>query len=43
MMLGRTAALTDTGRKRRHNEDVFVGLLGYSRDDLARWRGEGVI
>src|SRR5438094_3800743 len=26
-----------------HNEDVFVGLLGYSRDDLARWRGEGVI
>jgi len=22
--LGRTAALTDTGRKRRHNEDVFV-------------------
>ena len=24
MMLGRTAALTDTGRKRRHNEDVFV-------------------
>jgi crotonobetainyl-CoA:carnitine CoA-transferase CaiB-like acyl-CoA transferase len=26
-----------------HNEDVFVGLLGYSRDDLARWRDEGVI
>lgn len=26
-----------------HNEDVFVGLLGYSRDDLARWREEGVI
>ena len=26
-----------------HNEEVFVGLLGYSRDDLARWRGEGVI
>src|SRR5437588_11663985 len=24
MMLGRTAALPDTGRKRRHNEDVFV-------------------
>src|SRR5213595_3130184 len=22
--LGRTAALTDTGRKRRHNEDVYV-------------------
>jgi formyl-CoA transferase len=26
-----------------HNEDVFVGLLGYSRDDLARWSDEGVI
>ncbi len=26
-----------------HNEDVFVGLLGYSKDDLARWREEGVI
>jgi crotonobetainyl-CoA:carnitine CoA-transferase CaiB-like acyl-CoA transferase len=26
-----------------HNEEVFVGLLGYSRDDLARWRAEGVI
>jgi crotonobetainyl-CoA:carnitine CoA-transferase CaiB-like acyl-CoA transferase len=26
-----------------HNEDVFVGLLGYSHDDLARWRDEGVI
>ena len=26
-----------------HNEEVFVGLLGYSKDDLARWRGEGVI
>ena len=24
MTLGRTAALTDTGRKRRHNEDVYV-------------------
>jgi PPM family protein phosphatase len=24
MSLGRTAALTDTGRKRRHNEDVYV-------------------
>src|SRR5438105_10101578 len=24
MMLGRTAALTDTGRKRRHNEDEHV-------------------
>ena len=26
-----------------HNEDVFVGLLGHSRDDLARWRADGVI
>jgi crotonobetainyl-CoA:carnitine CoA-transferase CaiB-like acyl-CoA transferase len=26
-----------------HNEDVFVGLLGHSPDDLARWRAEGVI
>jgi protein phosphatase len=24
MSLGRTAAITDTGRKRRHNEDVYV-------------------
>src|SRR5213593_4530432 len=24
MTLGRTVALTDTGRKRRHNEDVYV-------------------
>ena len=26
-----------------HNEEVFVGLLGHSRDDLARWREAGVI
>ena len=26
-----------------HNEEVFVGLLGYTRDDLARWQAEGVI
>jgi len=26
-----------------HNEEVFVGLLGHSPDDLARWRAEGVI
>jgi crotonobetainyl-CoA:carnitine CoA-transferase CaiB-like acyl-CoA transferase len=26
-----------------HNEDVFVGLLGYTKDDLARWRDDGVI
>ena len=26
-----------------HNENVFIDLLGYSRDDLARWAAEGVI
>jgi len=26
-----------------HNEEVFVGLLGHSKDDLARWLAEGVI
>jgi len=26
-----------------HNEEVFVGMLGHSRNDLARWRDEGVI
>ena len=26
-----------------HNEAVFVDLLGYSRDDLARWEKEGVV
>jgi crotonobetainyl-CoA:carnitine CoA-transferase CaiB-like acyl-CoA transferase len=26
-----------------HNEEVFIGLLGYSREDLARWYAEGVI
>jgi len=26
-----------------HNEAVFVDLLGYTRDDLARWRDEDVI
>ena len=26
-----------------HNEEVFVGLLGYSPDDLARWRAEGLM
>jgi crotonobetainyl-CoA:carnitine CoA-transferase CaiB-like acyl-CoA transferase len=25
------------------NEEVFVGPLGYSREDLARWAAEGVI
>jgi crotonobetainyl-CoA:carnitine CoA-transferase CaiB-like acyl-CoA transferase len=27
----------------QHNEEVFVGLLGHSRADLARWQAEGVI
>jgi CoA:oxalate CoA-transferase len=26
-----------------HNEEVFVGLLGYSPADLERWRAEGVV
>ena len=26
-----------------HNEDVFVGLLGHSREELARWQASGVI
>ena len=26
-----------------HNDEIFVGLLGHSRDDLARWEAEGVI
>jgi hypothetical protein len=26
-----------------HNEEVFVRLLGYSRDDVARWEAEGVV
>jgi crotonobetainyl-CoA:carnitine CoA-transferase CaiB-like acyl-CoA transferase len=26
-----------------HNEDVFVGILGYTPEDLARWHAEGVI
>jgi crotonobetainyl-CoA:carnitine CoA-transferase CaiB-like acyl-CoA transferase len=26
-----------------HNEEVFVGLLGHSKDDLARWEAEGVV
>ena len=30
-------------RPGEHNEEVFVGLLGYSRDDLARWQADGVI
>jgi CoA:oxalate CoA-transferase len=26
-----------------HNEEVFVRLLGHSREDLERWRAEGVV
>jgi crotonobetainyl-CoA:carnitine CoA-transferase CaiB-like acyl-CoA transferase len=26
-----------------HNEEIFCGLLGHSKDDLARWRAEGVV
>jgi len=26
-----------------HNEEIFCGLLGHSKDDLARWREDGVV
>jgi hypothetical protein len=26
-----------------HNEDIFVGLLGHSREELARWQADGVV
>jgi hypothetical protein len=26
-----------------HNEQIYVDLLGHTKDDLARWRAEGVI
>ena len=26
-----------------HNEEIFVGLLGHSKDELARWEAEGVV
>jgi formyl-CoA transferase len=26
-----------------HNEEIFVGLLGHSKDELARWQADGVI
>jgi crotonobetainyl-CoA:carnitine CoA-transferase CaiB-like acyl-CoA transferase len=26
-----------------HNEEIFVGLLGHSREELARWQQQGVI
>ena len=30
-------------RPGEHNEDIFVGLLGHSREDLARWQADGVV
>jgi crotonobetainyl-CoA:carnitine CoA-transferase CaiB-like acyl-CoA transferase len=26
-----------------HNEEVFVGMLGYTKEDLLRWQNEGVV
>jgi formyl-CoA transferase len=26
-----------------HNEDIFAGMLGHSKEELAKWRDEGVI
>jgi hypothetical protein len=26
-----------------HNEEIFCGLLGHSKDELARWQTEGVV
>ena len=26
-----------------HNEEVFVGMLGYTKEDLIRWQNEGVV
>jgi crotonobetainyl-CoA:carnitine CoA-transferase CaiB-like acyl-CoA transferase len=26
-----------------HNEEIFCGLLGHGKDELARWRAEGVV
>ncbi|MES2562982.1 MAG: CoA transferase [Pseudomonadota bacterium] len=26
-----------------HNEDIFVGLLGHSKQELARWQADGVV
>jgi crotonobetainyl-CoA:carnitine CoA-transferase CaiB-like acyl-CoA transferase len=30
-------------RPGEHNEDIFVGLLGHSREELARWQADGVV
>jgi len=27
----------------QHNEEIFVGLLGHSKDELARWEADGVV
>jgi crotonobetainyl-CoA:carnitine CoA-transferase CaiB-like acyl-CoA transferase len=26
-----------------HNEEIFIGLLGHSKEELERWKAEGVI
>ncbi|HEX2825134.1 MAG TPA: CoA transferase [Burkholderiales bacterium] len=26
-----------------HNEEIFVGMLGHSKEELARWKDEGII
>jgi crotonobetainyl-CoA:carnitine CoA-transferase CaiB-like acyl-CoA transferase len=26
-----------------HNEEIFVGMLGHSKEELAKWEAEGVI
>jgi CoA:oxalate CoA-transferase len=26
-----------------HNEEIYCGLLGHSKDELERWRDEGVV
>jgi formyl-CoA transferase len=26
-----------------HNEEIFVGMLGHTKDEVAKWRDEGVI
>jgi CoA:oxalate CoA-transferase len=50
-MTGTPLKLSETpGRVRQlapmpgeHNEEIFVGLLGHSREELERWRAEGVV
>jgi crotonobetainyl-CoA:carnitine CoA-transferase CaiB-like acyl-CoA transferase len=26
-----------------HNEEIFMGLLGHSKDELAKWAADGVV